>query len=52
MDPKGTPALIGFSCKNLPSRTPVRYLLLRTNKIQPDTRHEMPCIKCQVSPLE
>ena len=36
MDPWGTPALI---------RTPGIYLLLRTNKIQPDTRAEMPCIK-------
>ena len=45
MDPYGTPALIRFSCKNIPSRTPRIYLLLRTNKIQPDTRAEMPYVK-------
>ena len=36
MDPWGIPALTGYSCEDLPSRTARRHLLLRKEEIRPN----------------
>ena len=37
MDPSGTPALTGYSCERLPSRTTRSHLLLRKEEKIPPT---------------
>ena len=37
MEPSETPALTGYSCEDFPSRTTQIHLLLRKEKIRPNT---------------
>ena len=36
IEPRGTPALTGYSCEDFPSRTTYSCLLLRTEEISPN----------------
>ena len=36
MEPRGTPALTGYSCEDFPSRTTRSSLLLRKEEIRPN----------------
>ena len=42
MEPLGTPAVTGYSCKDLPSRMALNHQLLRKDKIRPNTQPEIP----------
>ena len=42
MDPWGTPALIGYSSEDFPSRTTLRHLLLRKDEIRPNIWPDIP----------
>ena len=35
MKPSGTPALTGYSCEDIPSRTTISHLLLRKEEMRP-----------------
>ena len=42
MKPWGTPALTGYSCEDVPSRTSEIHLLLRKEEIRPNIWPETP----------
>ena len=42
IEPRGTPALTGYSCEDLPSRTTRNRLLLRKEEISPNIWPEIP----------
>ena len=42
MEPSQTPTSTGYSCKGFPSRTARNRLLLRKDKIRPNTWPEIP----------
>ena len=41
MDPRGAPALSGYSCEDFPSKTMQSYLLLRKEEIRPNILPEI-----------
>ena len=42
MEPWRTPALTGYSCKDFPSRTTSRHLLMRKDEIRPNIWPDIP----------